>query len=215
MAFKQLKKIDKRTQYSVYGWIRNQEKTLRLRNVPSMISSVCILYFRDDEIFDVIGDDIKLSENKKSVTKIEKDRNYANNSYGIIEISSMSNLIYQWDLKIVQKKKADALAVGIASNQIPNKQIENDKDGIFYVCGDHGHIFGDSIDEQIDAKFDTNDIVSIHLDLQKLQISFAINGEKKGSSFKKIQKASEIKYRLVVSLGNTGDCIEIINFTKK
>ena len=76
MAFKQLNTIDKRTKYSVYGWMRNEEKALKLRHIPSMISSMCILYFRDDEIFGVTpNDQVKLSENKKIITKI--DGNYS------------------------------------------------------------------------------------------------------------------------------------------
>ena len=52
---KKLSKIDDRTKLTVYGWIRQQEKSLRLRNIPSMITAICILYARDDEIFEIIN----------------------------------------------------------------------------------------------------------------------------------------------------------------
>ena len=66
--FKQLSKIDSRTKYSVYGWIKSQEKQLKLRDIPSMISALCILYFRDDEIFDIISKkEIQLSHNHKVI----------------------------------------------------------------------------------------------------------------------------------------------------
>ena len=65
MALKQLSKIDKRTKYSVYGWIREEEKALKLSKIPSMISAMFILYFREDEIFGVIRNDhFKLSDTK-------------------------------------------------------------------------------------------------------------------------------------------------------
>ena len=48
MALKQLKDIDNRTKYAVYGWIRRKEKSLRLLNVPSQITSICILYYREN-----------------------------------------------------------------------------------------------------------------------------------------------------------------------
>ena len=86
MAFKQLSKIDKKTKLAVHGWIRNKEKTLRLRHIPSMINAICIVYFHDDEIFEIIGDDIKLSTNKKLVkTECEGD-NENSNCYGIMKI---------------------------------------------------------------------------------------------------------------------------------
>ena len=70
-SFKKLSKIDKRTKYSVYGWIREMEQALDLSQVPMMISSICILYFHKDPIFDsnLIGTSTKLSADKKCITK--------------------------------------------------------------------------------------------------------------------------------------------------
>ena len=48
-----LSKVDKRTKYSVYGWIREYEKALNLSTIAHIISSISILYFRDDGIFDI------------------------------------------------------------------------------------------------------------------------------------------------------------------
>eukprot|EP01084_Bolivina_argentea_P297692 512906_1 len=100
MALKLLSKIDKRTKYVVFGWIRNNEKTLQLSHIPVMISSICILYFRDDEIFAITGTKVKLSNNKKCIEKIKKEMAWGNSSYGINEISSKDNIVCQWDLKI-------------------------------------------------------------------------------------------------------------------
>ena len=61
-----------------------------------MLQSICILYYYQDETFDfeLIGKNIVLSDDKKCITKME--RGFSNNSYGIQEISSMSNRIYEW-----------------------------------------------------------------------------------------------------------------------
>eukprot|EP01084_Bolivina_argentea_P282151 482922_1 len=64
-----LSKIDTRTKYAVFGWIRNNEKLLELSHIPLLISFICILYFRDDEIFAIIGTKVKLSNNKKCIEK--------------------------------------------------------------------------------------------------------------------------------------------------
>eukprot|EP01084_Bolivina_argentea_P297690 512904_1 len=99
LRFKMLSTIDKRTKYSVCGWIRNNGKALQLNHIPVMISSICILYFRDDEIFVITGTKIQSSNNKKCIEKI-KETNWLNSSYGINEISSKDNIVCQWDLKI-------------------------------------------------------------------------------------------------------------------
>ena len=52
MSFKELSKIDNRTKDAVQGWIRNQEKSLNIRNVASMIKAICILYYREFDVFD-------------------------------------------------------------------------------------------------------------------------------------------------------------------
>ena len=45
------------------GWIRKQEKMLKLHNVPTVVTSMCILYTREDEIFDKISDNgIKINK---------------------------------------------------------------------------------------------------------------------------------------------------------
>ena len=52
---KKLSKIDDRTKLAVYGWVSNEERLLHLNHIPIMISSICVLYFYDDEIFEVPG----------------------------------------------------------------------------------------------------------------------------------------------------------------
>ena len=128
--FKQLSKIDDRTKYSVYGWIREAERSLHLTHIPMMINSICILFYRDDEIFDIIGKNVKVSSNKKCITKLEApppDNKWDNNTYGILEIPSMSNLIYKWDLKVCANRKGTGIVIGISSIETPAKDFEYEK----------------------------------------------------------------------------------------
>eukprot|EP01084_Bolivina_argentea_P033901 62690_1 len=122
MAFKGLSKIDNKTKYTVCGWIRNNEQTLKLNHIPLLISSICILYFRDDEIFALIGTKVKLSNNKKCIEKIANEDDYHNCSYGINEISSKDNIVCQWDLKINKisgstDSNTHNVMIGISSKQ--------------------------------------------------------------------------------------------------
>ena len=220
MALWQLKKIDKRTKYSVHGWIRNKEKQLKLNHIPSVIKAMCILYFREEEIFDIISDNgIKLSENKKIITKITRytiSSLDCSNNYGIIEIPSESDSICRWDLKVINNDY-DSIAVGIASKRIPNSKIyRKEEECIYYLFSEkcmkrNGALwksrFGDD--------FGKGDQVSINLDLRRAEVELLINGNKKGIRFQNIVKAHDIGYWLIVSLDNHNDCVEIMNFTRK
>ncbi len=81
-SLKSLSTIDARTKYAVYGWIRKSEIELEICHIPMMLRCICSLYYRDDEVFHTIGNDVKLSKNKKYITKIGRD-NSCNFNYGI------------------------------------------------------------------------------------------------------------------------------------
>ena len=221
MTLKLLNKIDKTTKYSVYGWIREKEKTLRLSSIPSGIIAMCILYCRDDEIFHVRNErKISLSVNSKSITKIgnaNTNIGWNNNTYGIIEIPSMNNMTYQWDIKIVKVLSRISIIIGIASNNIPDEFIgQSCKSGIYYAFWSHGNKGAHNIPITIygDA-FGTNDIISICLDLQKAQIRFSINQNMQKIAFRNIVKSEKVKYRLFVSMWYVGESVEITNFFKR
>ena len=98
MSLKLLKQIDKRTKCTVYGWIRELEAALNIPHIPTMISSICILYFREDEIFSTISQNgSELSQNKKMITKMDIDHDNDNNNYGLIMAPSNGDCIYKWD----------------------------------------------------------------------------------------------------------------------
>eukprot|EP01084_Bolivina_argentea_P033899 62685_1 len=124
LCLNKLSKIDKRTKYAVCGWIRNKEKSFKL-NIPLLISSICILYFRDDEIFAIIGTKVKLSNNKKCIEKIKKEMAWGNSSYGINEISSKDNIVCQWDLKINKctNSYGGNVMIGISSKRGTDKSF--------------------------------------------------------------------------------------------
>ena len=69
LKFKRLSKIDNRTKFGVYGWVREAEETLNIGNVPQMISSICILYYTEYDEFSIIGRDVDVSNDKTIITK--------------------------------------------------------------------------------------------------------------------------------------------------
>ena len=69
-SLKQLSNIDDRSKLTVYGWMRNIQKSYNWTNFPlSELASICILYFASGERFEYIAKCMELSENNLSVTK--------------------------------------------------------------------------------------------------------------------------------------------------
>ena len=57
-----------------------------------------------------------------------------------------------------------------------------------------------------------NTIISMYLDLNKRQLSFAINGEDQGVAFHEIKQEKDLIYRFMALIYSEGSSIEIVNF---
>ena len=89
MSLKLLQGISLRNKYSCYGWIRMQENILKLSQiVPSVVKVICILYFRDNEIFNNVSDRaaIQLSSNKKIISRpnVDEEEKHVANPYNTL-----------------------------------------------------------------------------------------------------------------------------------
>ena len=208
-SWKSLSRIDKRTKYKVYGWIRTAEQELRLNYIPAMITNICILYIGDDEIFHNIGNNAKLSKNMKCLTKTSINGWSKCNFFGYLEIPSKSETICQWDVKVIALNHTlNQLRIGVHVKKygyhyaIDNRQFKFMRYKFFH--------------DQHLPTFDVNDIVSVHLNLKDEygKISFSVNGGNKHIAFGEIKRGENIAYRLIVSLHNVGDSVEIVNFIK-
>ena len=77
MSFKLcVKGISVRNKYCCYGWIREHENIFKLSQiVPDLVKVICILFFRDNEIFNNVSDraGIQLSSNKKIISNPKVD----------------------------------------------------------------------------------------------------------------------------------------------
>lgn len=217
-----LNKVNKRTKLMTSGWIRKQEKMLKLHNVPTAVTSMCILYTREDEIFDKISDNgIKINTNKKKVIKDKMDDDDYNNNYGIIEIESNSNDIIQWNLKVNMNQRPYEITIGITNVEDVNNAFEElNDDAVYYMFWSNTCISASGWKYygsrgQYGGCFCDGDLVSLKLNLMTRQISLIVNGKHEGIAFKNICKSSKIKYKLFVSLKHIGDSVEIIDFIRE
>ena len=215
---KKLSKIDSRTKYSVYGWIREMEKRLDIQHVPLMITSICILYYHQDEIFDIVGDGFKLSLDKKCITKC--NNNHGEKVYGFIQVPSNQSCIHQWDLKLNLSGSSCVNVIGISSENNPStNSVISDMNCHRYplwmdgklntiTCGTSQFAFCREYCDRLDG----DETVSIVLDLKLNHIRFVINGEDNGVAYDDIAVGSDIEYRLFIGLYEKSNIVQILNF---
>ena len=219
--FKKLSKIDKRTKYNVYGWVRSAEQELSLDNVPVMICNICILYIHDEDIF-IKTNKYGMVTNGKRVTLADISTPCWMNAYGRNGIDSMSGIECQWDLDL---NAGDYCVVGITS--LDSKQMNKD-DGTRTIWGweDASHylyygkgasLYQNEVTEwrTYGEGFHGKQKVSIHLDLNKKEIGFSVNDRDQGVAYKDIKTGKDMKYRLVVTLTSSHEFVEIANFETK
>ena len=212
-SFKHLSNVGDRTKCSVYGWIRKAEQKLHLSSIPLLVQSLCILYFREDEIFEIIPDDVIPSENHRTITKINED-GWDNNTYGIEEIPSESSLVCQWDLRII-RCDGEGVGFGISSGRLPNGNVvEDDMAGHNYLYWCEGAVYrGTYWREYGNTTYGAGDVVSMRLNLKRSgTIRFFVNGVDQGIAFIRLRKGPSIKYRLQCSLETIGNSMEVIGF---
>ena len=63
-----------------------------------------IMYFFGDEIFDIFNTDFVASDDNNCFTKVRKDNDWNNNSYGFREILSSHKYEYKWNSRYIKCK---------------------------------------------------------------------------------------------------------------
>ena len=214
LNFKKFNKIDSKTKYTVYGWIREVENALKVTNIPTTISNICIIYYRDDECFDKIEPGITAKKNNKIVTVDCMTGDNFIFSFGKIGISSTTEVVCQWDIKIRSKNTTQlfmykSIIFGVAS---VNSGLINHKTKNFYETD--GSIFGYKTGWNDAYVSGIYDVISVHLDLKKRNVKFFVNGKLQKNEIHPIEIGDDVKYRLMVGMQQELDSVEILRYVQ-
>ena len=177
-------------------------------------------YVHDDESLHIISKGIKVSKNGKCLTLINALYGADCFNFGQITIPSQSDIICQWDIKVI-KLLNDSLKIGITSSASPNKSIFSQREEHHYVFLNNSWAWSVSLSfflpRSYQPSFKEGHLVSIHLNLKddNGKISLVINGGDEWIGYENIKRGYDISYRLMAVLGNVDDCVEIVNFLKK
>ena len=199
-SLKLLSKVDGKTKDTVYGWIREAEKESQIGHIPMMLSSICILYYRDDEIFDASTHCNRSNDNKIATMKRESAGLFTC-IYGVTKIESNSDNVYRWDLRINHRVKI--IRVGISSDtkfaDFVDALTEITTGIYMYSClalKNH-QPYVKKAWKNYGKAFSTEDEISIVLDLKKQTIKFWVNDDDQGIAFANVQKHVPIKFGIV------------------
>ena len=197
--------LDLDTEYLVFGWIRLQQCLLPLDEntfyiIPDLVIYLCLQFYWIRGCWDIPGSSIKIFG---TISHYVIGSSWNNTSYGLLTIPSMNGGVYKWTLKIHYISKHLSI-VGITSDLDCMKHSISRTDKPHYILhSERAKRNGDY--SQVDVELDLNDKV----------IRFYIDGVVLRKSCKKIRCDDNIKYKLAVSLFETGDKVSIINFESK
>ena len=222
MSLKKLEDVDKTTQYLVYGFNRNINGTLGscklLEIIPSMIYSLCILYYYEIDTFKIVDlNYLELSDNKKTITKIPRKPYKQKGGFGSIVVPSTVNFNGKWTIKV--NSCNDSITIGITSNASkdvhePLFSTVGGEDIIYSYNGYKGYKHKKHEAMRYGEAIRTGDIIDMHLiiDGDQQRLSFYKNGKNLGVAFDEIRTGVRIQYRFGVTMRTAGDQITITNF---
>ena len=193
------------TDILVAGYIRNVASEYNL-SIPEDINGICFLFWL-----------IKVCDEwdrKSSAESIKIDGQFAKTTeQGVSSVygsQSVSQGVYSWRIKTKQKMWA---CIGVIEDDVKVlEQFRNDNDydesghGCFLLTD--GFFYNNERLERYCGDFKDKDrIITIILDMDKHSIKFKIDDKEYGIATDKLEKD---KYRMIISLYDKGDVIELL-----
>lgn len=224
MSMKQLKEVEQDTQHLVFGFMRQQEKQYALfNNITPGICILCIAYYYIPEYFAKAGDDVTISEDKKTITKTsEVNPGWWNTTYGAVWIDSMVHQIVTWKFLIKRLKTGYDIFFCLVST---DDQVHAD-------CGINdekypNYGFGDDLSSTVNGKgvicehaeedshFKQDDIVIMKLNTKKQELYAQDENETNLLVFKGVIVRTGLLYKMAISFHTKLNSVTLIDFDRK
>ena len=211
MSFqKLLKLVDDRSKNSVFGYIRQSRDDAEQMAIPMMIQYCCLKYYFINEYFKKCGDNLRISNNPKIVTSIEKtwtfEKHFATGNI-VIDPANESITKYVWTIRVLELVYLGDIYFGIkplddSYNDSCMYRLELSEGRI--KIGFHGCNvgFGNNC-----AK---NDILIMSFNVKNETLVFHHNAKNLGNIPYEIDM--ERKYRMIVNLYGDGSSVELVRY---
>eukprot|EP01084_Bolivina_argentea_P015298 28600_1 len=226
MSFKlkQVKHIHSKYKYIVFGYMRTQQLKLSLNDIPMLISYLCLSYYFHGEQLEKCGEQLRISGNKMTVTKISRFYGWGNTCYGKTWIQSNSNQIAKWTLKVDKAEAVDQFTstLFISFVSIDNRMNEDcsqyvDKPNYCYgsLTSKYENAYclyaPTSLNTKGKPKIKEGDTVCMILDTKRAIIYLENNG-KKHELFQNIEQDNNIRYKLALSFYRKDTSVTLLDF---
>lgn len=200
----------------ISGYCREIESYLTsLHIIPNDIR-LLLLKFYAREYFETVHDQFIEYMDGTACQSIASDGERDVTSYGAMAIPTTANnkAVYQWTLKIEERKVSDSkyvrIAIGIdeyhkyqALRCFPFGIESRSNYGYCsngYLYSNNGNVNDTGYYVEDSLKYGVGDVISMTLDLKKNTLSFAKNDSKLDLNFIEIERGKGIDYRLAVCL---------------
>ena len=207
-ALEVLKKADEKTQFTVFGYIREQQDSLSM-NIPENITYSCMGYYFIPEYFDKIKytDLVNLSDDKMRITYLGKHDWHPNEDnfvQGHQEIKSIAKVVCVWTLKIDKFDPGlfgSVMTFGVVSTKNDNR-----------MCGFNNNHLNWQKNKSEHVK--TGDIIKVKLDLtvSNGRLSCIVNDEERRITAAPYGISDDVKYRMALKILNESDCVSLLEY---
>ena len=194
----------KKEELIIYGWVHENAKIIK-RNIPKDIMDIIDLYYEFFEWDDMASNSyFEINGNKIKAILGSWTSGFSKNY--------ISSGIINWKLKINNQY----VMIGIISNESRHKgrnHFWRVKGGFSYF-GFGGNCFRQKLDgydeewKKYGEHYDKNDIITVHLDMNELQLSFSKNDINQGIIPWKLIKNT--KYHLAIATYGVGNEVELL-----
>eukprot|EP01084_Bolivina_argentea_P159362 277554_1 len=144
--FISLKEVNKATQYSVSGFLREQRHMLlplniSYYNIPPIVMHLCVMYFYQQETFDKHGDNMILNEKQNVVQMIDHGWNSV---YGKYLIKTDKPHLYEWTVQILERHSDILIGIAGSNRKWVNDDFafQFDSNHMYYAYGCAGKVYG-------------------------------------------------------------------------
>lgn len=232
MAFRSIDAIkDETCKLIVNGFVKQMQSELFVDegdnpyyDIPTLIVHIIIWFYHQAEKFEMSGHCLQINENGDIVTCISDA--VRNSVFGMCGADvNEANMIYKWDLEIVQLEGWYQMDIGVISFRDKKllegdfcEDIDHDEGDIFFSIEEGGHTDTNSDlaeefnDDQL-KEFSTGDILSIEINTKERSLFFYINSKK--SEKKGFQNIDTETYYLALTFRHKGNSVKIADFSQQ
>ena len=201
-----LKYVCKNTEYTVYGFIRQLQKSLD-SIIAELVYKICLAFYAEIDRWngDTMDERIEFNPDTQTIKNISKVSHEWTAAFG--ELKCKTPNIYHWKLKMNAMRGNKEIMIGVINQRLVDLKtthlLHSNTFAFWSYKSGTSNCCSSSIERtKCDQKLEDGDVVEMKLDLKEYTLSFVINDKDYGVVIKDIAK--DIIYCLGVAIACNG-----------